>query len=164
MSTLEVKAIQAPTGYDLQMPAGHILQVIEGSLSTKVQTTATSATDTGLSATITPSSSSNKVLVRADFHAYDNTASHNNSIYLKRGSVFIGNSGTSDSFTIAHCGLDGRDGSFAVSVLDSPNTTSAITYKIQFNSENATDTAVFNDVSNGTTIPRAVITLMEVSA
>ena len=28
MSTLEVKAIQAPTGYDLQMPAGHILQVV----------------------------------------------------------------------------------------------------------------------------------------
>ena len=27
MSTLEVKAIQAPSGFDLQMPAGHIVQV-----------------------------------------------------------------------------------------------------------------------------------------
>ena len=29
MSTLEVKAIQAPTGYDLQMPAGAYLQVLQ---------------------------------------------------------------------------------------------------------------------------------------
>jgi len=28
MSTLEVKAIQAPSGYNLQMPTGHILQVV----------------------------------------------------------------------------------------------------------------------------------------
>ena len=27
MSTLEVKAIQAPSGFDLDMPAGHIVQV-----------------------------------------------------------------------------------------------------------------------------------------
>ena len=27
MSTLEVKGIQAPAGFDLDMPAGHIIQV-----------------------------------------------------------------------------------------------------------------------------------------
>ena len=28
MSTLKVKGISAPTGYNLQMPAGHIVQVV----------------------------------------------------------------------------------------------------------------------------------------
>ena len=43
MSTLEVKAIQAPTGYDLVMPAGHILQVVHGLSQTIVTTTSNSA-------------------------------------------------------------------------------------------------------------------------
>ena len=57
MSTLEVKAIQAPTGYDLQMPAGHIVQVVNGNTSTAVTTTSAGTwVDTGISATITPTS------------------------------------------------------------------------------------------------------------
>ena len=64
MSTLEVKAIQAPTGYDLQMPAGHILQVVEGSSTTDVTITSTGTwTDTGLTATITPKFNNSKILV-----------------------------------------------------------------------------------------------------
>ena len=38
MSTLEVKAIQAPTGYDLQMPAGHIVQVVSTETSAYLAT------------------------------------------------------------------------------------------------------------------------------
>ena len=38
MSTLEVKAIQAPTGYDLQMPAGHIVQVVSTETSAYIAT------------------------------------------------------------------------------------------------------------------------------
>ena len=34
MSTLEVKAIQAPSGFDLQMPAGAVLQVVNMTYST----------------------------------------------------------------------------------------------------------------------------------
>ncbi len=46
MSTLEVKAIQAPTGYDLDMPAGHIVQVVSSTLSSTVAiTTNTSFTN-----------------------------------------------------------------------------------------------------------------------
>ena len=32
MSTLEVKAIQAPTGYDLVMPAGAIIQTVSADI------------------------------------------------------------------------------------------------------------------------------------
>ena len=64
MSTLEVKAIKAPTGYDLQMPAGHILQVVSATKTdTQVISSSSFVDITGLSATITPSSSSNKIFV-----------------------------------------------------------------------------------------------------
>ena len=58
MSTLEVKAIQAPTGYNLAMPAGHILQVVNFVNTSMPNTTSTSYVDMGLQASITPSSTS----------------------------------------------------------------------------------------------------------
>ena len=64
MSTLEVKAIQAPTGYDLQMPAGHILQVLQDEHSDKASTTSASYQDIPLSVTITPKFASSKILVQ----------------------------------------------------------------------------------------------------
>jgi len=63
MSTLEVKAIQAPTGYDLQMPAGHILQTVTQTYSTPTSINSTSFTSTGLTKSITPTSTSSKILV-----------------------------------------------------------------------------------------------------
>ena len=63
MSTLEVKAIQAPTGYDLVMPAGHVIQMVEASYATAVSSTSTSFVNTGLSVTITPKSASSKIII-----------------------------------------------------------------------------------------------------
>ena len=42
MSTLEVKAIQAPTGFDLQMPAGHIVQTVQSTYATQTSSTSSS--------------------------------------------------------------------------------------------------------------------------
>ena len=42
MSTLEVKAIQAPSGFDLDMPAGHIVQVVYANTSTEIATSSSS--------------------------------------------------------------------------------------------------------------------------
>ena len=54
MSTLKVKGISAPTGYNLAMPAGAVLQVIEGTTGSDTSTSATVFTATTLSADITP--------------------------------------------------------------------------------------------------------------
>jgi len=48
---------------DSAMAAGSIIQVVHASFSTETSIASTSFTDTGLTASITPSSSSNKVLV-----------------------------------------------------------------------------------------------------
>ena len=71
MSTLEVKAIQAPTGFDLDMPAGHIVQVQSSTYqpSSSVTFTSTSYVNTGVSQVITPKKAGNKILVRAVLNA-----------------------------------------------------------------------------------------------
>ena len=67
MSTLTVKAIEAPVGYDLQMPAGHVVQVVEAVLSTGASIVTTSQTyvATGLSASITPKQTGSKIIATA---------------------------------------------------------------------------------------------------
>ena len=72
MSTLEVKAIQAPSGFELEMPTGHIVQSVSSSYAptgSDVTITATSYTDSGLSATITPKASGNKIIIVCSLNA-----------------------------------------------------------------------------------------------
>ena len=121
---------------------GKILQVIQ---QEKLDTWSTTSdfvfSDvTGLAATITPSSSSNKVLVVIDVIA----SSDNYTSYLKllRGSTEIANnasgkqSGQTDLFSaLALTKTESNTHGFvhlhSRRILDSPNTTSATTYKIQ---------------------------------
>lgn len=177
MSTLAVNTIQAQTGTTVSVASGqtlhapgHVIQVVEGAVTGSSSTQSTSYIDTGLSASITPKFTSSKILVRMDAYAYNSVSGYNNFLMLVRGTTPIGHGGAGNTdndnasaFAIAHCGLDGRDGSFSVSVLDSPTTTSATTYKIRFRSEAGSDTAYFNYIANTTTRPRSTLTLMEIA-
>ena len=55
--------ISAITALPAAISTGSVLQVVNGSTYTKVSSTSSTYADTGLSASITPSSTSNKVLV-----------------------------------------------------------------------------------------------------
>ena len=54
---------------DASMPSGSVLQLIQGTYSTTTTLNTTTYTDSGLSATITPSSTSSKILVMWTTHA-----------------------------------------------------------------------------------------------
>jgi len=71
MSTLEVKAIQAPSGYNLQMPDGNIVQVVSTSYTPSSHATfsSTSYADSGLTLNITPKTSGNKILCLTTLNA-----------------------------------------------------------------------------------------------
>ena len=168
MSTLEVKAIQAPTGYDLQMPAGHILQTVSSNLTTQMTSSSTSYVDTGLTATITPSSSDSKILIVCNLTV---AISGDNNAYLQalRGSTVInsGSGGTNNAWAV----VNGNSTAFRYSsaqqsfnYLDSPSTTSATIYKIQAKSGDGSYTFGINrrliDTAFGMT---SNITLMEVA-
>ena len=161
MSTLEVKAIQAPTGYDLQMPTGHIVQVVHSSTTTSASSSSTSHADTGLTATITPKFSSSKILVaihqngvrKHNDHAYNDV-----DIFLLRGSTNIANIGKYVAFTNSAMHL--YVGTVSGEMLDSPATTSATTYKTTFaNPDGGSNGTVYVQEANA----RSTITLMEVA-
>ena len=139
--------------------AGAVLQVVEGSTTTTVNTTSASFTDTGLSATITPSSASSKILI---------VVSHTNSRKLPQGNegginMWLQKNG-SNLIQIVQAGLWTATslyitGGINSTYLDSPATTSAITYKTQFGSHAAGVTATVQENSM-----RSSIILMEIAA
>tara|TARA_B100000900_G_scaffold151617_1_gene128751 strand:+ start:399 stop:929 length:531 start_codon:yes stop_codon:yes gene_type:complete len=119
-----------------RFPAGTVIQTVFDTHDTQVSTNQNgSYIDTGLEATITPTSASNKILVSV----------FQNGVY-KDGSAVAGmqlrleRSGTVISQLAKRAGGDNGSGTAATmsigtvgnQVLDSPNTTSAITYKTSF--------------------------------
>jgi len=114
---------------------GAVLQVVQGTSSTIVVNNTNTYVDTGLSATLTPSSTSSKILVISSlpyaFGADNGSVEPNFQIIRNSTSVFV---------TSAVVNVSGIVQLFAVagiSYLDSPNTTSAVTYKIQFKERSA---------------------------
>ena len=161
MSTLEVKGIQAPTGYKLAMPAGHILQVVNfRSTAINTATTSQSYVDTGMSATITPSSTSSKVWVGVTLNGlFKDGANNVVSTKLYRGSTDIG---TIDSMGTYTANSDTAVTSTSLGYLDSPNTSSAVEYKIYFASVSGASVMI-NARWNATYTTHSTITLMEVA-
>jgi len=157
MSTLEVKAIQAPSGFDLDMPAGHIVQVVYANASTEVVTSSSSWVASPLAATITPKFASSKILVRYDasMYQYINTQGAS-TIY--RGSTEV----TGETFGITRSWKSNSRGFFPHNGawLDSPNTTSATTYTIYVR-KNSGDYDINFPTSAADSKPS--ITLMEVA-
>tara|TARA_R100001377_G_scaffold11619_1_gene5807 strand:- start:550 stop:1017 length:468 start_codon:yes stop_codon:yes gene_type:complete len=154
MSTLTVKGIEAPTGYDLDMPAGATLQVVNAVNTTYATSTSSTYSDTGLTATITPKFSTSKILIIISACLGNSTAAKNNNVIIVRGSTEL------QSFSrVMFNGASHSSAQQSFINLDSPNTTSSTTYKLQF----MTDSGAFrfNDSSGDT--PSSTITLMEVA-
>jgi hypothetical protein len=135
---------------------GKVLQVVQGSTASQVAHTTTYA-DTGLSASITPSSTSNKVLIIVNQHCYTQGDS-GGAVKLLRDSTDIYAPGQTFAFYNEIANSHPRN-YHNFSKLDSPSSTSSITYKTQARlySSNAFRT---QDGSHFTSF----ITLMEVSA
>jgi hypothetical protein len=111
---------------------GKIGQIVTATTSTEVSNTSTSYADVGLSASITPTSTSSKVFVIVSSSLAGTTGSGSNNllslIQLVRGSTSIAEYlGTRiDGVTNMQSG-----GACSYTDLDSPSTTSATTYKVQ---------------------------------
>jgi hypothetical protein len=127
------------TGLKWAAPAGgKVLQVVSNTYGTTTTIQSTTMTDTGLSATITPTSATSKilVLVTQSFLNYIQSGGRNGAYQIVRGSTavnVIGSGGyeyTSDDSSTTVNGRNFR-GVHTVVYMDSPATTSATTYKTQ---------------------------------
>ncbi len=125
------------TGLEWQAPAagGKVLQVVEGTTTTFTTSTSNTFIDTNLTATITPSSATSKILVIANQAGCTKTTGNidnNMQIRLMRDSTEIS---ISKQIGFTETNVANRVGSTTLVKLDSPASTSAITYKTQFRNE-----------------------------
>ena len=117
------------TGFtDAQMPAGSVLQVVQGTIGAGASSTSTTYVATGLTATITPTSSSSKILVMAGGWLSTPANENHAALTLYRGSTDLGNSYGFGNFYTANGGYTESLASF--NYLDSPSTTSATGYEV----------------------------------
>ena len=140
--------------------AGKILQVVQTVKSNIFTTASSSFVDvTGLSASITPSSSSNKILCVVNIGIGSDSAGADNLVRVVRGSTKIVPNDTlvrTDSTSICI--------NWNISLLDSPATTSSTTYKVQILSESTSTVKVNSRNSEVAIHGISTITLMEVAA
>ena len=117
--------------------AGKVLQVVTATDSSSLSSSSATYVDTGLTASITPSSASNKILVVATMGTFgaDSASSQGATIRLVRGSTeLMYSSGLGAHPTITYIYYPGVNFAY----LDSPSTTSSTTYKTQFKSDSTT--------------------------
>ena len=145
------------------LPAGSVLQVVQGSTSTETSTNSTSYVDTILTASITPSSAANKilVLVSAAFYYERNTDSMEMNVRIVRGASVVQEfQRISIIRATKYSNLLGMGFQGFLQKLDSPSTTSSTTYTLQIKADDASSSTRINKDNQGTSI----ITLMEIAA
>ena len=142
-STLTVDTIVgATTAGTVKMPAGNIIQTefIYVSAETGIDTNNSYTDITGSSVTITPKFSNSKILVETFINVYlgnnvSSTSWNSCTMRLLRGSTVITApdvAGTNDYFVATYGGDNSREMAYGMlSQIDTPNTTSATTYKLQ---------------------------------
>jgi len=159
MSTLEVNSIQplssgttitlGANGKTLDVPSGATLDLTGSTVSglatgkigqvvnvTKTNTetsSSTSYTDVGMSITITPSATSSKVLLMFHPRIGSNTGSAN--VMMKIRNNTAGSDVVQAQFAVSRWPSDGQSAYYTqpqpMVVVDSPNTSSAVEYKMQ---------------------------------
>ena len=132
MSILKVDSLQPATASNVNI-AGHVVQAVTNTLSTETVSTSSSYADTGITATITPTSTSSKILVLCNLCSagvlYTSGADSDGNYKLLRGSTDLMEA-RQRAYNYGNNGLI-IFGQFLMSWLDSPSTTSATTYKLQ---------------------------------
>ena len=145
-------------GSSVTFPAGHIIQTVSVKVNTQTTTTSASYQNTDLTLAITPTSSSNKILINFSIPMFQATANCHALVGLYRGD----NTGTllTQNFGLGGVYGGGNSSGGGISgagLLDSPNTTNSTTYTVCHASINGgTSYAMIN---NGT----GILTLQEIA-
>lgn len=140
------------------MPAGSVIQTVNATYSTQTSTTSSSFVDTGLTATITPQFANSKILIIASQNGLQKSSADirvqlqlvrngSNIVYFESEIMFTG-------------GAASQNASSSLNYLDSPATTSAVTYKTQIRIGAGSGTIYWNTIAS--VVCTSTITLMEI--
>ena len=136
---------------------GKVLQVVNAQYGTLASSTSSTYADTGLTATITPSFTSSKILIivnHTGLAKVTNSTGVNLKLVRNSTDLYVFDLDIGEQYTTAWNVVGGSGTSY----LDSPSTTSAVTYKTQFASNNNSPT-VYTQINNSI----STITLMEIA-
>lgn len=139
--------------------AFRVLQIVSASTSTAATNATTTYADTGLTASITPSATSSKVLIIATSATPAKTADNSNTslnLRLLRGATVLTSHLDLLRTNTAVINYSSAD---TIVWLDSPSTTSATTYKVQLANSVAASLVAVQTASS-----ESSIILMEISA
>jgi hypothetical protein len=148
------------------MPAGSVLQVVYASTQSRTSSSSTTYIDmTGMSASITPTKSSSKILVIAVAYG-GSVAGCAMWFRVLRDSTSLATP-SATLYSSAGSGAEYSSLASNMTFFDSPATTSSVTYKVQLRSD-ATTTVVgggpaANGYSSGTALCQNSIVLMEIA-
>jgi len=139
---------------DTAPKAGNVLQVLQSTVSGTITTTSTSDVSSGLTQSITPSSASNKILLMVSGGKAYASSSNVVIVTAYRNGSSLGDAARS-------CPIEGaaNGANHSLMYLDSPSSTSSVTYTIYYRSNNG-GTAYFKD---GNTYGTVKLTLMEIA-
>ena len=134
---------------------GGIIQVVMGESDTQTDTTSTSYVDSNLSATITPKFATSKILIHLMTTVQQSGSRTRVTIHSSAngGGTIHGSSNGLQAFEGNSVNMGCH-----ITILHSPNTTSPVTYKLQYMNQGGSTSICQAAVHKGT------ITLMEVSA
>lgn len=151
-----LKWAAAPSG-------GKVLQVVQATYSTSTTIASTSYTDTGLTASITPSSTNSKILVFVNQLVYYTRSANQLGVLgqLLRGATVIHDRQYYNFDRDGAQGVVERNTTFNLVYLDSPSTTSSTTYKTQGSLQTTSNSASSTYQANSTP---SVMILMEIGA
>ena len=137
--------------------AFRVLQVIQAQTATETNRTVATYADTTLTATITPSSTTSKVLVLVSQNGCFKTGDTQMNLKLFRGATDINTFGISLGLTST--AMANSFGNQSCIYLDSPSVITPVTYKTQFNNSGGIGSVTVQYSSTTSTI-----TLFEISA
>ena len=143
---------------------GKVLQVVQASTTTDTSIASTSYTDTTLSATITPTSSTSKILVMANQQGrlYRASAEIQGYHQILRGATSIRTFDFALNFENSSSATTSAPGTILpLTFLDSPSTTSATTYKVQAKVNTTANSGQYQ-AQYGSGV--SIITLLEIGA
>ena len=142
---------------------GAVLQLVQYRFTSTFSTSSTSFVDvTAFETTITPTSSSNKVLVQVSVEAFHSANIQDEFRILRNGSDPASISGGRLWFSTGYYG-SGTTSNGGTVFLDSPSSTSALTYKLQMRSRQGSTGYIGYDWNNDSPSGCHTLTLMEIA-
>ena len=145
---------------------GKILQVVQVVKTDTASTSSqTQSNISGLSASITPTATSSKILITVQASIGRNNSGVVSTLRLKRDSTDLSPHTSSDTDGMSHLYVNDNASieDQIINHLDSPNTTSATTYQVTW-AVDGNNTIYLNRYFGGNYLSQSTITLMEVAA